>query len=300
VIFRVRHVTRYSYETPVDLASHLLHLCPRVTARQSVLRASLVVDPPPTGRRDGTDYFGNATTWLFHEEPHARFVVSAVADVAVVAAPPVPPGPAWESVAVAVRTDPACWAAAEFALPSPGLKPSSRAGAWIAASFPPGRPIGEAVMDVTRRIYADFRFRAGVTGLSTSVEQVLATRMGVCQDFTNLMIAGLRWLGIPARYVSGYIRTYPRDDAARLLGADQSHAWVAVWLGPACGWVEFDPTNGIPVSGEHVLLGHGRDYRDISPVRGMILGGGDSTMAVEVDLLVREEADARGIMFPGD
>jgi len=300
VIYRVRHVTRYTYETPVDLAAHVVHLTPRPTPRQTVLRSKLTIDPPPTRESSGTDYFGNATNWLFHEEPHTHFVLSSIADVSVLPAAPLSPGPAWETVVDAVRLDPTCWEAAEFALPSPALRVSAKVGAWISSSFSPDRPIGEAVMDVTRRIYDDFRFRAGVTGLSTSVEQVLAARAGVCQDFTNLMISGLRWMGLPARYVSGYIRTYPSGDAARLLGADQSHAWVAVWLGHACGWVGFDPTNGIIASGEHVVLGYGRDYWDISPVRGMILGGGTGTMKVEVDLLPREEAAERGVRFPGE
>ncbi|GBQ67463.1 putative cysteine protease [Ameyamaea chiangmaiensis NBRC 103196] len=298
MIYRVRHVTRYAYETPVDLATHLVHLTPRAASGQEVVRSTLLVDPPASRRTDGTDYFGNPIACLFHEEPHTSFVLTAVSDVSVAPTRSLTPGPAWESVVRAVRHDASAWQAAEFTLASPACPVSARAGEWVATSFTPGRPIGDAVMHLTRRIYTDFSFRAGVTGLATTIDEILDGRAGVCQDFTNLMISGLRWLGVPARYISGYIRTYPRGDAAQLLGADQSHAWVGVWLGPEMGWVGFDPTNGILGGGEHVITAYGRDYRDISPVRGMILGGGRGSMSVEVDLLPCDEAQARGVLFP--
>ena len=162
------------------------------------------------------------------------------------------------------------------------------AGAYAAPCFPPGRPVLEGLLALMGRIREDFVFRSGVTTVSTPIATVLERREGVCQDFTHLMIASLRALGLPARYVSGYVRTRPPPGAARLLGADQSHAWVAAWLGPEHGWIDLDPTNNLVVREEHVVLGWGRDYSDISPLRGIILGGGRHTLTVSVDLEAEE------------
>ena len=157
-------------------------------------------------------------------------------------------------------------------MPRPTLHPA----------FRPGRPVLEALLDLNASIRRDFTFRAGVTTTSTRIVEVLRRREGVCQDFTHLMISALRGFGLPARYVSGYIRT---DVATRVrLGADQSHAWVGCWLGPEHGWIDLDPTNGIVVRDEHVVLGWGRDFGDVTPLRGVILGGGEQTLSVEVVL----------------
>jgi transglutaminase-like putative cysteine protease len=158
------------------------------------------------------------------------------------------------------------------------------AGAYVAPSFPPGRPILEALLDLNARIRREFSFKAGVTGVNTPVSRVLAQKAGVCQDFTHLMIAGLRALGLPARYVSGYLRTKPPVGAPVRRGADQSHAWVSAWAGDFIGWVDFDPTNNLLVSDEHVTLAWGRDFQDVSPLRGIILGGGRHVLQVNVDL----------------
>jgi transglutaminase-like putative cysteine protease len=155
---------------------------------------------------------------------------------------------------------------------------------YAVKSFPKGRPVLEALCDLNRRIYKEFRFRSGVTTISTPVSQIMKRREGVCQDFSHLMVSALRGLGVPARYNSGYIRTKPPPGQKRRQGADQSHAWVGAWLGPEHGWVDLDPTNGIVVQDEHVLLGWGRDYGDVSPVQGIILGGGVHHLKVAVDL----------------
>lgn len=291
--YRVRHVTRYHYGEPVDLAAHLLHLTPRALPGQTVLDAALAVDPPPGRSVAGTDHFGNATTWLFLAEPHAGFAVTlaAAVEVAFPAPPPAAATPPWEQVRdCAARGGAACWQAAEFVFGTAMAPAEPAVGAYVAPSFPPGRPVLAALLDLTARIHRDFSFRTGVTTLSTPVTQVLAGRTGVCQDFAHLMIAGLRALGLPARYVSGYIRTRPRAGEAKRRGADQSHAWVGCWLGPEHGWVDLDPTNDLVVQDEHVVLGWGRDYADVSPVRGVILGGGRHALAVNVDLDPIEDA----------
>ena len=163
---------------------------------------------------------------------------------------------------------------------------------YAARSFTPQRPILEALADLNLRIRRDFAFRAGVSGVSTTVRQTLATRSGVCQDFSHLMISGLRGLGLPARYRSGYVRTTPPPGQKRRLGADQSHAWVGAWMGPLHGWIDLDPTNGLIIADEHVCLGWGRDYSDVCPLRGIILGGGKHDVEVSVDLLAADEEPA--------
>ena len=174
--------------------------------------------------------------------------------------------------------------AAQFTFDSIHAPADPDAGAYVAPYFPPGRPILAALLDLNAAIRRDFAFRAGATTTATTVAQIVRQRAGVCQDFSHLMIAGLRCLGLPARYVSGYIRTKPPAGVARRIGSDQSHAWVGVWLGAAQGWVDLDPTNDLVVQQEHVVLGWGRDFSDVSPLRGIILGGGKHRLKVGVDL----------------
>lgn len=285
--YRVVHRTAYVYGEAVDLAAHLLHLTPRIVPGQTVLTARIISDPAPSRTVTGEDHFGNVATWLFHTEPHAEFVVTLEAEVEVAFPPPPEPGatPPWEVVRdLAAAGGPKAWAAAEFAVPSPMAPRDGQAGRYVRESFPPGRPILAGLLELTARIRRDFAFRPGTTTLATPIAQVMQTRAGVCQDFAHLMIGGLRALGIPARYVSGYIRTRPQPGAERRRGADQSHAWVGAWLGPDHGWVDLDPTNDLVVRDEHVVLAWGRDYADVSPVRGIILGGGRHSLSVSVDL----------------
>ena len=283
--YRVRHVTTYSYDQAVDLGRHMLHLTPRALPWQAVVAASLLADPVPTRRDDGVDHFGNPVTWMALDQAHARFRLSLDAVVEVMHPAP-PAGEAtwgWERVAAAAR-DGLGWEAAEFAFGSPMAPADAGAGAYAAVSFPAGRPVLAGLLELMGRIRREFAFKPGVTTISTPVARVLAQRAGVCQDFTHLMIAGLRALGLPARYVSGYLRTRPPPGHAARQGADQSHAWVGAWLGPEHGWVDLDPTNNLVVCDEHVVLAWGRDYGDISPVRGIILGGGSHALTVAVDL----------------
>jgi len=290
MIYRVRHRTRYVYDGTVDLAAHMLHLRPRgLPGRQRVIESSVVAAPAAGRRREGTDHFGNAVTWLFLDRPHPEFEVAAEARVDVEFPPPPMPDDTrpWDEVALMARGRGAAVAeAAEFAEGSPMAPAHEGAARYAAASFTPQRPMLAALLDLNARIRRDFAFKAGITTLSTPITEVLSRRAGVCQDFTHLMIGALRGLGLPARYVSGYIRTRPPPGQARRRGADHSHAWVGCWLGPEQGWVDLDPTNGIVVKDEHVVLGWGREYADISPVRGVVLGGGakhDLTVSVDLE-----------------
>jgi transglutaminase-like putative cysteine protease len=282
--YRLRHATNYSYGAPVDHAAHLAHLHPRVMAHQSVAAEILRADPPGR-RRGGHDHFGNRVSWLFLDEEHAsiEIVTEAVIDVAFPAAPPTDATPAWEAVAARALTATA-WEPAEFRFDSPLAPADPDATAYVRLSFPAATPILAGLLDLNRRINADFAYRPGMTSVSTPVAEVMRRRLGVCQDFAHVMISGLRGLGLPARYVSGYVRTLPSPGQARLQGADQSHAWVGCWLGPELGWVDLDPTNALVVTDQHVVLGWGRDFSDVSPLRGVILGGGAQTLAVSVDL----------------
>ena len=280
--YKIRHQTIYAYAEQVDLAAHMLHLSPRPLDFQRVMRAQVTAEPQPSRTSWGLDHFGNQVCWMFLDAPHARFAVTVDAEVEI--GFPTPPIPEltlpWELVAAEAMQA----AAAEFAFASPIVPDGTGAGAYAAPSFLPGRPILVALLDLTARINRDFAFKPGATTVNTSVADVLHLRAGVCQDFTHLMLAALRAHGVPARYVSGYLRTRPMAGQPARRGADQSHAWVSAWLGQAMGWVDLDPTNNLVVQDEHVVLAWGRDYGDISPVRGVILGGGAHSVTVGVDL----------------
>ena len=283
---RVEHVTRYEYADRVELASHVLHLKPRALPWQRVTRFEMRGEPAPDLVRWGTDHFGNDIAWVFLDRGHSAFevVTQAVVEVEPRAAPRAEDTPAWERVVSMAQQKAAARQVAEFTFGSPMAPADPDARAYAVASFPPGRAVLAGLLDLMGRIYRDFRFDPEVTTVSTPVARVLQLRAGVCQDFAHLMIAGLRGLGLPARYVSGYLRTVPPPGQSRLRGADHSHAWVGCWLGPEAGWVDLDPTNDLVVGDGHVWLGWGWDYACVSPIRGMLLGGGRHTLRVSVDI----------------
>ncbi len=287
MIYRLRHVTTYAYAHSVDLAAHLLLLTPRALPYQNVVRSTLAVTPTPSHVTEAADHFGNAATRIFIDVPHERFEV--IAEALVEVRFPDPPSaaltPTWEDVvATAQRSE-----AAEFTFPSHLAPIVPAATGYAAASFPAGRPVLVGLLELMGRIRRDFTYKPGVTGNHTQVVEVLRDRRGVCQDFAHVMLAGLRGLGLPARYVSGYVRTRPQPGQVARRGADQSHAWVEAWMGEGFGWVGLDPTNDIVTRDEHVVLAWGRDFIDVSPLSGVILGGGDHRLRVGVDL---EEAEA--------
>lgn len=284
MILRVRHATRYAHESPVALAAHLLHLRPRSLATQRLHRFTLAADPHPSRQRDGTDYFGNAVTWLFHDAPHAALGVVAESVVELRRRQRVEDTPPWEHVVEAARSQAAEWREAEFAFPSLFAPALQEARALAAPCFPPNRPVAEGALCLAQQIGAMFRFQPGVTTVSTSLARVIAQRAGVCQDFAHLMIAGLRSLGLPARYVSGYVLSRPPPGCEGLRGADRSHAWVGCWAGSVHGWIELDPVNSVVVSGEHVCVAWGRDYGDVPPMRSILLGGTAQALHIEVDV----------------
>jgi transglutaminase-like putative cysteine protease len=284
VIYDVRHRTTFTYEDVVSVSHHVLHLTPRPHPRQTCLATAMIVDPSPAVDSHGEDYFGNPVQYLTVQEPHERLVVDAHARVEVRPAAPLvlDASEPWEEVRNRLATD-AALEAYEFSFESPYVVATDEVSDYALESFTPGRPILAAAMALTGRIFREFEYRGGVSDVSTPVREVFAMRRGVCQDFAHLQIACLRSLGLAARYVSGYLLTRPPEGKAKLVGADASHAWLSVWAGRD-GWIDFDPTNNLIPDVEHITLGWGRDYGDVSPINGFIVGGGAHQVAVAVDV----------------
>jgi transglutaminase-like putative cysteine protease len=285
VTYRVTHVTTYRYEEPASVCHNELRLTPRSGGRQRTRRSQLRVDPTPSVLAPQVDFFGNHVHFVALHEPHRQLAVTAKSDVDVEPSSPPEASPAWEAVRDRLRADhdSDVLAAYQFAFESPHVQVDPAVAAWTEPSFPSGRPLVDGVLELTRRIHQEFAYDRDATSVATPVAQVLRERRGVCQDFAHLEIACLRALGLAARYVSGYILTTPPEGATRLVGADASHAWVSVWLGDA-GWLDVDPTNDLVPSDQHVTVAWGRDYGDVSPLRGVVLGGGEHTMTVAVDV----------------
>ena len=285
MLYDIRHKTTFSYEEVVSVSHHVLHLTPRVHPQQTCLASETIVEPRPAVDSVGQDYFGNPVEYLTVQEPHRQLVVDAYARVDVrAAAQPLllEQSEPWEAVRDSL-SDRAGLNAYEFAFPSPYVAFTDDVEAYARQSFWPGRPILAAAMDLTGRIFREFRYRGGVSDVSTPVSEVFAMRQGVCQDFAHLEIACLRSLGLAVRYVSGYLLTRPPEGKEKLVGSDASHAWVSVFAGNA-GWVDFDPTNNVIPGVEHITFAWGRDYGDVSPINGLIVGGGAHQVAVAVDV----------------
>lgn len=287
MIYEVSHRTVYRYSQPVSVSHHLLHLAPRGAPFQSCGDFAIEISPAPSVQAAATDYFGNPTTFVTIQQTHLELVLHALSVVTVGdrPAPAADATPGWEEVRRLAREggSPAALEALEFAFASSYVPILAELETYAAASFTPGRPLLLAALELTRRIFTDFRYEPGATSLTTGVADVFATRRGVCQDFAHLQIACLRALGLPARYVSGYLLTRPAGGKERLIGADASHAWLSVWM-PGHGWVDLDPTNNTVPGSEHVTLAWGRDYGDVSPVSGVMYGGGAHEVAVSVDV----------------
>lgn len=280
--YEITHSTRYSYRRSVLQSHHRVLLRPRQSPNQRLLRHSLVIEPPAVQSNETTDYFGNTAVLMRIEDAHMTFAVHASSTVDVVP-PPVPELGAGQAFECAYTDAAAPPDVLQFTCVSRQTPLTPEIVAFAKLSFPTGRSVLAGAMDLTRRIFTEFSFDATATDVSTPITQVLGSRRGVCQDFAHLSIAALRSLGIPARYVSGYLLTRPPPGQIKLKGTDASHAWISVWS-PEAGWIDFDPTNGIIPSGEHITVAYGRDYDDISPISGVLLGGGQQTMTVAVDV----------------
>jgi transglutaminase-like putative cysteine protease len=292
VIYDIRHVTTYSYESPVSFARCSLRLEPRSGDGQQLVSHSVDIRPRPADRTVRHDFFGTHTESVSIETPHRHLRIDSRSRVSVSRQAPgrATPSPRWQDIR-------------EVAFEATSLGPSSPIGyifasplvpvqqpvtAYASASFPSDSGILTGAVDLMHRIRTEFKYDPKATVISTPLKEVFEKRHGVCQDFAHVMIAGLRGLGLPAAYVSGYLRTIPPPGKPRLQGADATHAWVSLWCGEAMGWVGFDPTNDILVENDHIILAVGRDFSDVSPVDGIIVGSRRQKLGVAVDVLLVE------------
>ena len=292
MIYDIRHVTTYAYESPVSFARCSLRLEPRTGDGQQLISHSVEIRPKPAERTVRRDFFGTHTESVLIETAHRNLRIDSKSRVSVSrhVLERDAPSPSWEDIR-------------DVAFEATSLGPSSPVGyvfasslvpvqapvtAYAAASFPPGCGIVSGAVDLMHRIRTEFKYDPKATVISTPLAEVFEKRHGVCQDFAHVMIAGLRGLGLPAAYVSGYLRTYPPPGQPRLQGADATHAWVSVWCGEGIGWIGFDPTNDLLVGNDHIILAIARDFSDVSPVDGIIVGSRKQKLSVAVDVLLVE------------
>jgi transglutaminase-like putative cysteine protease len=289
----ILHTTRYTYSQPVSLCHNEAHLRPRRFALQECLESRLTIEPAPARVDERTDYFGNPVAYFSVQELHDQLTVTATASVqrhapAVLNADV---SLAWDRVAARLQgaEDMAALAAREYMLDSPLVAATADLAAFATPSFAPGRPLLDAVLDLNQRIHREFLYDRSFTTVSTPLAHVLEQRRGVCQDFAHLGIGCVRALGVPARYVSGYVHSTPPPGQERLRGADASHAWFSVY-DPDAGWVDFDPTNDQLVGERYVTTAWGRDYADVTPLKGVVVGGGAQRLDVAVEVRSDDEA----------
>ncbi|WP_456789678.1 transglutaminase family protein [Cellulomonas sp. P5_C5] len=288
------HRTTYSYANVVTDSYGRTTMTPRDVPGQTCLSTTVEIEPTPADTNQWVDYYGNRTTYFGVTTPHTRLVVTSRSTIEVTRQAPDPaalPTVGWHDVAHRVaagevgRLDPSIVDLREALLPSPHVTFADEVRAWAAPTFAADRPVVEVLVELAHRIRTELAYRSGSTTVHTTQAQLLAQKAGVCQDFAHLMIAALRLHGLPARYSSGYIETRPPAGREKLRGADASHAWVSAWV-PGAGWVEVDPTNDQLVDDRYVLLGWGRDYDDVPPLRGVIFTeGSGSRLTVSVDLV---------------
>ncbi|TFI42758.1 transglutaminase family protein [Rhodococcus sp. 1R11] len=294
--YRIKHITTYTYSDRVTSSYGRGFLAPRDMDGQHCVEKTVTVEPPPTDQSFGVDVYGNEDVYFHVTNDHEKLVVTADSLVEVYPRPvgettSWPATAPWESARMAMfdpattdAADSARSSAVEFALDLPTPEITDEVRAYAAPSFTPGRPLADVIVDLTHRIFTDFRYLSGSTTVSTTVVDVLAARSGVCQDFARLAIACLRSQGLAARYVSGYLATEPPPGKERMIGVDATHAWAAVWM-PDGRWLAFDPTNDQLVDERYATVAWGRDYADVPPLRGVIYTEAEkSTIAVSVDV----------------
>lgn len=288
MIYDVRQVTTCSYASAVSHAHHVLRLTPVNRHGQRVHVSSLQIEPRPVKSREGQDFFGNKLTSVAINEAHETLTVKVSARIAVdnIALPDPAAAPSWESVReeVFAASDIGPQSPVHFLFPSRMVSLDPEIRDYARTSFTPGRSILEAALDLNHRIKSDMAYEIGATTVTTTAPMSFALRRGVCQDFAHIMISGLRGLGLPAAYVSGYLRTTRTPEQTELQGADAMHAWVQVWCGHDIGWIGFDPTNDMIASDDHVTLAIGRDYSDVAPMDGVIVAAGGQRITVSVSV----------------
>ena len=290
--YRIAHRTHYRYASMVAICQNQLRMMPRsFTRRMSGLECHQVetwIDPEPTVLHEHTDYYGNRVLSFAIESLHQELTVMVNSEVTVHQTGDVlnQESPAWESIVKRIKaTEDRRWLIAqEYQFDSPRITLGPTYEEYARQSFTPGRPLVEAGIELTKRIHDDFKYDVTATDVNTTTDRAFELRAGVCQDFAHVQIACLRSIGIPARYISGYLRTVPPPGEPRLVGADESHAWISMYAGDALGWLDMDPTNACPANTNHIPICLGRDYSEVTPMRGVVLGGGATKLSVSVDV----------------
>lgn len=286
--YRISHVTSYEYERAVSVCYNQTRLTPCSNAQQTCIRSGFDIDPLPQAMRTHTDAFGNKVTYFEISRPHKKLTITALSEVEVSSlsqqdlfSQDLP----WDRLKASLASDQDRQSTMirDFCLPSPLVPPVPDVRDYALESFTAGRPVVEATHELMQRIYSDFTYDPTFTTISTPLQDVLKHRKGVCQDFSHLAIGCLRSIGLPARYVSGYIETLPAEGQEKLQGADASHAWFSLYV-PGRGWIDFDPTNNMLAGDQHIMVAQGRDFADVTPVKGVIFGGGNHELAVAVDV----------------
>ncbi|SHJ67184.1 Transglutaminase-like enzyme, putative cysteine protease [Rubritalea squalenifaciens DSM 18772] len=294
VRFHIQHTTRYDYDDHVSDSHHIARLSPLESASQELLLHELKISPTPDVYTTFIDYFGNLTAYFSLATPHKSLVVDSISEVEISrrSSSLLDLSPTWEEVRdkISLANHANDRAASEFVYASPLCPLNKQLADYALQSFHAGTHIVEGVTDLTERIFKDFQFDRSASSVTTPVMETYHRRAGVCQDFAHFQISCLRSIGLPARYVSGYLRTEPPPGKTRLIGADASHAWISIYI-PQHGWMEFDATNNLKPSYNHIRVAYGRDYHDICPVRGTVYGGGRQKLSIGVTVTPLDEAE---------
>jgi transglutaminase-like putative cysteine protease len=285
--YQITHTTTYQYSQPASLSQNELFLSPRSTSRQQALQSQLQFDPEPQYLHRRIDYFGNIAHVFMVQQPHSKLSLTASSVVRTARASQLQPEttPSWEEAGRRLRAHAMAeeLEAYQYVFASPLIAMPLEIHEYGRVSFAPGMPVLAGGIDLMRRIYKEFVYDKTASTVDTPLAAVLANRRGVCQDFAHVAIACLRSLGLAARYVSGYLETVPPPGKPKLIGADASHAWISLYV-PCMGWVDLDPTNNILPGEAHITLAWGRDYSDVAPVKGVVMGGGSHVLEVEVEV----------------
>lgn len=288
MLYRICHITEYLYNAPVSHCYNLAHIIPRTSHRQKCISSDISLDPVAAYKSTREDYFGNRAYHFEIQRSHKKLVLTATSQVETRKqsyddlTQGVTCAQAWQLLNYATEAE--ILLAREFILDSPMVKVQPELRAYAEPLFAPDKPLRQAIMELTQKIFTEFEYSPASTTIATPLDVVLETKKGVCQDFAHLQIACLRALGIPAKYVSGYIETLPPEGQVKLVGTDATHAWLSAFC-PGQGWIEFDPTNNILAGEQHILTAWGRDYYDVTPLKGVIFGGGEGPILnVSVDV----------------
>lgn len=285
---RITHKTDYTYQLPVSLCHNVVRLTPRSTNKQFCKSSVVLITPGPDVLIEYEDFFGNKLVYFTIEKEHTKLSVHVSSEIEKLipaeAQWPQNNYTTWEEVCRQTHTlTPELLDVKQFIATTPMTPADEAIAAYAVQSFPPGRSFFEGSKNLMHRIFSDFKFQSGFTTIATPLSVVMKERKGVCQDFAHVAIACIRSIGLPARYVSGYIETLPPPGMQKLAGVDASHAWFSVYI-PGSGWIDFDPTNNIIPAERHITIGWGRDYADITPLRGVIMSSGSHELKVSVDV----------------